>query len=84
MISVTQQLLLLFGNHSNSIDWLPNKMNPESTLKPNKALTGVHGLQMVSHSPFSFQEIKQHDDFIESTCAVSNTGAIAKQRRIVQ
>lgn len=59
-------------------------MNPESALKPNKVLTGVHGLQLVSHSPFSFQEIKQHDDFIESTCAVSNTGAIAKQRRIVQ
>ncbi|KAK6134204.1 hypothetical protein DH2020_032060 [Rehmannia glutinosa] len=41
-------------------------MTPESALKPSKALIGVHGVHLVSHSPFSFQEIKQHGDHNES------------------
>ncbi|KAL0424631.1 UNVERIFIED_CONTAM: hypothetical protein Sradi_0997900 [Sesamum radiatum] len=57
-------------------------MTPESALKPSKALNGVHGMHVVSHSPFSFQEIKQHVDFNESANGTSNTGS--NQRLIVQ
>ncbi|XP_073144088.1 uncharacterized protein [Henckelia pumila] len=36
-------------------------MTPENALKPSRALNGVHGLHLIPHSPFSFQEIKQGD-----------------------
>ncbi|GFP90824.1 hypothetical protein PHJA_001226300 [Phtheirospermum japonicum] len=50
-------------------------MTPESALKPSKALVGVHGLHVVSHSPFSFQEIKQHHhgDLNDSSLGTSNS-----------
>lgn len=37
-------------------------MGTESSLKPNTALAGVHGVQMVPHSPFALEEIKQRGD----------------------
>ncbi|KAK6134141.1 hypothetical protein DH2020_032091 [Rehmannia glutinosa] len=57
-------------------------MTPESALKPSKALIGVHGVHLVSHSPFSFQEIKQHGDHNESARGASNLGS--NQRLIMQ
>ncbi|KAK6157597.1 hypothetical protein DH2020_011845 [Rehmannia glutinosa] len=57
-------------------------MTPESALKPSKALIGVHGVHLVSHSPFSFQEIKQHGDHNESARGTSNLGS--NQRLIMQ
>lgn len=47
-------------------------MNPESGLKPSKALNGVHGVHLVSHLPFSFQEINQNGDFSEPTSEASS------------
>ncbi|XP_047974905.1 uncharacterized protein LOC125217121 [Salvia hispanica] len=49
--------------------------------KSNQALAGVHGVQLVSHSPFSFQEVTKHGDI---ACGASNTGSSSNQRRIVQ
>ncbi|KAI3466980.1 hypothetical protein Pfo_023643 [Paulownia fortunei] len=57
-------------------------MTPESALKPSKALTGVHGVHLVSHSPISFREIKQHGGFSESACGTSTIGS--NQQLIVQ
>ncbi|KAL1553663.1 hypothetical protein AAHA92_14312 [Salvia divinorum] len=53
-------------------------MSPE---KSNKALAGVHGMQLVSHSPVSFQEMSKLDDL---TCGASNTGTDHQRRLIVQ
>ncbi|XP_057765924.1 uncharacterized protein LOC130986509 [Salvia miltiorrhiza] len=44
--------------------------------KSNKALGGIHGVQLLSHSPLSFQEIRKHDDFIQSA---SNTTACSRK-----
>ncbi|XVE85422.1 hypothetical protein DITRI_Ditri17bG0090000 [Diplodiscus trichospermus] len=38
-------------------------MSPHTALRPSKALEGVHGVQVVCHSPFEFEEINQHGDF---------------------
>ncbi|KAL8463644.1 hypothetical protein ACS0TY_034337 [Phlomoides rotata] len=57
-------------------------MNPESGSKPSKALNGVHGVHLVSHLPFSFQEINQNGDFSESTSGASGIGS--NRRLIVQ
>ncbi|WRX15512.1 hypothetical protein QQP08_007999 [Theobroma cacao] len=38
-------------------------MCSQRALKPSKALEGVHGVQVVSHSPFALEEINQHGDF---------------------
>ncbi|PIN09127.1 hypothetical protein CDL12_18294 [Handroanthus impetiginosus] len=57
-------------------------MTPEGTLKPAKALNGVHGICLLPHSPFTFQEIKQHGDVNESVCGTPNVGS--KQRPIPQ
>ncbi|KAG8382769.1 hypothetical protein BUALT_Bualt05G0111700 [Buddleja alternifolia] len=50
-------------------------MTPEGALKPSKALNGVHGVHLLPHSPFSFQEIKQHADFSQSAYGTSNIGS---------
>lgn len=46
-------------------------MTPENALKPSSALHGVHGLHLIPHSPFSFQEMKQ-GDFNKSSCGTFN------------
>ncbi|XP_012850483.1 PREDICTED: uncharacterized protein LOC105970219 [Erythranthe guttata] len=46
-------------------------MTPESAFQPSKSLTGLHGVHLVSHSSFSFQDIKQNHDSNESS---SGTG----------
>ncbi|KAJ8562958.1 hypothetical protein K7X08_031410 [Anisodus acutangulus] len=38
-------------------------MGAQSSLKPKIALEGVHGVQVVPHSPFALEEIKQPGDF---------------------
>ncbi|KAL3824259.1 hypothetical protein ACJIZ3_020288 [Penstemon smallii] len=57
-------------------------MTPESALKPSKVFNGVHGVHLVPHSPFSFQEIKQQHggDFNHSPSG--NSGS-SSQRVIV-
>ncbi|KAL0408968.1 UNVERIFIED_CONTAM: hypothetical protein Sradi_1831200 [Sesamum radiatum] len=50
-------------------------MTPEDALKPSKALNGVHGVRMLPHSPFTFQEIKQHGDLNQSACGTSSIGS---------
>ncbi|XP_031113970.1 uncharacterized protein LOC116017504 [Ipomoea triloba] len=40
----------------------------QSAVKPSKALEGVHGVHLVSHSPFILEEQKLHGDFHPSTC----------------
>ncbi|KAL0296627.1 UNVERIFIED_CONTAM: hypothetical protein Sradi_6714800 [Sesamum radiatum] len=50
-------------------------MTPEDALKPIKALNGVHGVRMLPHSPFTFQEIKQHGDLSQSACGTSSIGS---------
>ncbi|CAA0831255.1 Unknown protein [Striga hermonthica] len=57
-------------------------MTAEAALKPSKALVGVHGVRLVSHFPFTFQEIKQHGDIDESPCGSSHSGS--GQRLIFQ
>ncbi|KAG8366730.1 hypothetical protein BUALT_Bualt17G0109800 [Buddleja alternifolia] len=57
-------------------------MTPENALKPSNALSGVHGVHLVSQSPFTFQEIKQHADFNQSSCGTSTIGS--NQRLIVR
>ncbi|CAI9779146.1 unnamed protein product [Fraxinus pennsylvanica] len=42
-------------------------MSPETALKPSTALNGVHGLHLVPHSPFAYEEIKLHGDSHQST-----------------
>ncbi|KAL8161242.1 hypothetical protein V2J09_012731 [Rumex salicifolius] len=37
-------------------------MSPQSVLKSNKALEGLHGVHVVPHAPFSMEEISQHGD----------------------
>ena len=43
-------------------------MTPEGSLKPSKALNGVHGVHLLPHSPFTVQEIKQHGELNQSAC----------------
>ncbi|KAL2233312.1 UNVERIFIED_CONTAM: hypothetical protein Sindi_1511200 [Sesamum indicum] len=50
-------------------------MTPADALKPSKALNGVHGVHMLPHSPFTFQEIKQHGDLNQSASGTSNIGS---------
>ncbi|KAI3453133.1 hypothetical protein Pfo_009796 [Paulownia fortunei] len=50
-------------------------MTPEGALKPSKALNGVHGVHLLPHSPFTFQEIKQHGDFDQAACGTFNIGS---------
>ncbi|KAH6802190.1 fold protein [Perilla frutescens var. frutescens] len=47
-------------------------MTPEGSLKPSKALNGVHGVHLSPHSPFTVQEIKQHGDLNQSACGTSS------------
>lgn len=35
-------------------------MGTQSPVNPKTALEGVHGVQVVPHSPFALEEIKQH------------------------
>ncbi|XP_022776422.1 uncharacterized protein LOC111318052 isoform X2 [Durio zibethinus] len=38
-------------------------MSLQRALRPSKALEGVHGVQVVPHSPFALEEINQNGDF---------------------
>ncbi|KAL0326890.1 UNVERIFIED_CONTAM: hypothetical protein Sangu_1767000 [Sesamum angustifolium] len=59
-------------------------MTPEDALKPIKALNGVHGVRMLPHSPFTFQEIKQHGDLSQSACGTSSIGATNGDRNVAE
>ncbi|XP_059655386.1 uncharacterized protein LOC132302520 [Cornus florida] len=50
-------------------------MSPQSALNPSRALEGVHGVQLVPHSPFATEKINQHGDFHQATCENSAVGA---------
>ncbi|XP_042019302.1 uncharacterized protein LOC121767160 isoform X2 [Salvia splendens] len=47
-------------------------MTPEGALKPSKALNGLHGVHLLPHSPFTVQEIKQHEELNRSACGTSS------------
>ncbi|XP_057777493.1 uncharacterized protein LOC130995977 [Salvia miltiorrhiza] len=47
-------------------------MTPEGSLKPSKALNGVHGVHLLPHSPFTVQEIKQHGELNRPACGTSS------------
>lgn len=47
-------------------------MSPPNNTSQSKALEGVHGVHMLPHSPFSFEEITQYGDFDQSTCRHSS------------
>lgn len=47
-------------------------MTADSSLKPSKALNGVHGVHLLPHSPFTVQEIKPHGDLNQSAGGVSS------------
>ncbi|KAK9277049.1 hypothetical protein L1049_006588 [Liquidambar formosana] len=57
-------------------------MSPQSTSNHSRALEGVHGVHLVPRSPFASEEITQHGDFHQSTCASSSIGAY--QRLLVK
>ncbi|KAL0372717.1 UNVERIFIED_CONTAM: hypothetical protein Scaly_0953300 [Sesamum calycinum] len=59
-------------------------MTPEDALKPIKALNGVHGVRMLPHSPFTFQEIKQHGDLSQSACGTQALGATNGDRNVAE
>lgn len=49
-------------------------MSPQSTLNPSRVLEGVHGVHVVSHSPFSSEETIQEENFPKSSCGISAFG----------
>ncbi|KAJ4974757.1 hypothetical protein NE237_007931 [Protea cynaroides] len=53
-------------------------MNPQSTLNANRALEGVHGVHLVSHSPFVAEEIPQHGALDQSVSEGPASGANKK------
>lgn len=57
-------------------------MSPQSTSNSSRALQGVHGVHLVPHSPFAFEEITKHGDFHQSTDESSGIGA--NQRLLVK
>ncbi|KAL9148796.1 hypothetical protein ABFS82_12G067000 [Erythranthe guttata] len=59
-------------------------MTPESAFQPSKSLTGLHGVHLVSHSSFSFQDIKQNHDSNESSSGTGIVNIGINKRPIVQ
>ncbi|KAL7090842.1 hypothetical protein ACP275_12G067600 [Erythranthe tilingii] len=59
-------------------------MTPESAFQPSKSLTGLHGVHLVSHSSFSFQDIKQNHDSNESSSGTGIVNIGISKRPIVQ
>ncbi|KAJ7942989.1 GMP synthase [Quillaja saponaria] len=55
-------------------------MSPQSTLNPSRALEGVHGVHVVSHSPFTLEETNQNEDFSQST---SRTSVIGEKQQLL-
>ncbi|XP_043700921.1 uncharacterized protein LOC122651558 [Telopea speciosissima] len=53
-------------------------MNPQSTLNSSRALEGVHGVHLVSRSPFVTEEIPQNGEFDRSISEDSAFGANRK------
>ncbi|XP_057530486.1 uncharacterized protein LOC130808939 [Amaranthus tricolor] len=47
-------------------------MGPQSTMSSNRALEGVHGVQVVPHAPFVVEEVTQHGDQ-RTICKNSNS-----------
>ncbi|XP_027100465.1 uncharacterized protein [Coffea arabica] len=56
-------------------------MSDQSALMPIKALEGIHGVQLVPNSPFTFEVIK-HEDLQQSTCESLTVGT--SQQLILQ
>lgn len=50
-------------------------MSSQSTLKTSKSLEGVHGVQLVPHSPFELEQINPKGDFHGSRCENAAIGA---------
>lgn len=50
-------------------------MCPQSALNKSRALEGIHGVHLVPHSPFTVEEINQHESFHSSSCQTSVVGA---------
>lgn len=57
-------------------------MGAQCPVKPKTALEGVHGVQVVPHSPFALEEIKQHGDLNQPRNAVFPVGT--RHQLIVQ
>ncbi|CAK9154752.1 unnamed protein product [Ilex paraguariensis] len=57
-------------------------MSPQRALSTSRALEGVHGVHLVPHSTFAFEEINQHGVLYQSTCESKTVGA--NQRFMVQ
>lgn len=74
--SAIEQLVQLLPANSNYLQVLGGKvgspMSPPNNTSQSKALEGVHGVHMLHHSPFSFEEITQYGDFDQSTCRHSS------------
>ncbi|KAK1390072.1 Cytosolic fe-s cluster assembly factor nar1 [Heracleum sosnowskyi] len=50
-------------------------MSPQVALNKSRALEGIHGVHLVPHSPFTVEEINQHESFHSSSCQTSVVGA---------
>ncbi|PHT48141.1 hypothetical protein CQW23_12349 [Capsicum baccatum] len=57
-------------------------MGAQCPVKPKTALEGVHGVQVVPHSPFALEEIKQHGDLHQPRNAIFPVGT--RHQLIVQ